>query len=90
MFQLNEHTKDILGRPNFACAQIAKILRDSGEDINHRSEDEQAHTIYYLLKMYEKHKENWLSETNKELKKMHDQNMANELIKQSVKKQAVD
>lgn len=70
LFDLNDDTKAILGKPNFTCANIAKILRASGEEIKERSEDEQAHTIYFLLKMYVEHGEEWRTKANEHLKEL--------------------
>ena len=70
MFELNDDTKEILGKPNFTCINIATILRSSGEDIKEKAEDEQAHVIYFLLKMYEKHGKDWRVKGNEHLKKL--------------------
>jgi hypothetical protein len=70
MFELNEDIKEILGKPNFTCINIATILRSSGEDIKEKSEDEQACVIYFLLEMYEKHGKDWREKGNEHLKKL--------------------
>ena len=59
MIKFDEEVKWILGRPNFACIGIANALRKSGMVIEHKSEDEQAATIYWMLEMYEMHGEHW-------------------------------
>jgi len=50
--ELNADLIDILGRPNFACAQIADVLRADGKVIKERSEDEQAAVIHWMLNIY--------------------------------------
>lgn len=49
----------ILGRPNFACAGIANVLRGMGQEIKEKSEDEQAAAIYWMLNIYLEHGEGW-------------------------------
>jgi hypothetical protein len=59
MFPLNEHTRWILGRPNFTLMRTGHALRKLGVDIATKAEDEQAVSIYWLLCMYERHPEDW-------------------------------
>ena len=68
MFELNDTTRWILGRPNFWCANIANALRAAGKKIPQKAEEEQAETIYWMLEMYEKHGDNWRDEGQKWLK----------------------
>ena len=63
----DETVREILGKPNFACSPIASILRLGGMEIKRKAEDEQACVLYWLLEMYCKHGENWLSEGDKYL-----------------------
>ena len=71
MFEFNEHTEWILGRPNFWCAQvIVPALRASGQDIAKKAEAEQAAAIYWMLQMYEKYGADWKEKGGKELKTM--------------------
>ena len=56
---LNADLVEILGRPNFACAMLADVLRASGEVIPRKSEAEQAHVIYWLLGLYRTHGADW-------------------------------
>lgn len=49
---LNDHMKAILGRMCFQCIHIAKLLRNDGQIIACRAEDEQAAVIYWLLNLY--------------------------------------
>lgn len=56
---LNENLRLILGRPNFACGQLAQILRLGGQEIERRAEHEQAAVIYFLLNIYLKHGSGW-------------------------------
>ena len=63
MLEWNDEIKWILGRPCFAVARIAWILRDSGyKEIRTKAEDEQALAIFFMLEMYEKYGENWRKE----------------------------
>ncbi|CAB3857461.1 hypothetical protein LMG3410_02103 [Achromobacter aegrifaciens] len=56
---LDENLRLILGRPNFACGQLAQMLRLGGQEIERRAEHEQAAVIYFLLKIYLKHGNGW-------------------------------
>ncbi|AZR94999.1 hypothetical protein BBB39_15435 [Bordetella trematum] len=64
---LDENLTLILGRPNFACAQLAQMLRASGQTIKHRTEDEQAAVIYFLLSAYLKHGAGWADKASEAL-----------------------
>lgn len=66
--ELNEHTRAILGRPNFKCIAIAHHLRTLGHDIPNKSEDEQAAVIAFLLNTYLEHGDNWLEKANEILR----------------------
>jgi len=57
--ELNEHTRAILGRPNFTCIHIAQRLRQMGFTVATHSEDEQASTLYFLLSLYLQHGDRW-------------------------------
>lgn len=59
MIDLNEHTRFILGRPNFMCSSMAELLRADGHAIDRKSEDEQAAVIHWLLGLYERHGNDW-------------------------------
>jgi hypothetical protein len=65
---LDPNVKQILGRPNFACAEIAEILRIGGDDIPRKAEAEQAAVIQFMLSVWEHHGDDWQSEGNKILK----------------------
>lgn len=56
---LDENLRLILGRPNFACGQLAQMLRLGGQEIECRAEHEQAAVIYFLLNIYLKHGSGW-------------------------------
>lgn len=49
---LNEDVEWILGRPNFACHDIANLHRRHGIDIKRKAEAEQAFVIHWLLGLY--------------------------------------
>lgn len=73
MIPFDDEVKWILGRPNFTFMHIAEIMRRAGKDIPRKAEDEQAHGIYWMLEMYEKHGANWRDEAEKWLKDNHPQ-----------------
>ncbi len=59
MFEFTDDIEWILGRPNFVCGQIARILREGGIEIPEKAEAEQARVIYWLLEMHQQHGEDW-------------------------------
>lgn len=65
--ELNEETKFILGRPNFWCGGIARLLRKRGYDIPLKSEDEQAYVIHWMLCLYEEHGSEFWGEKAREI-----------------------
>jgi hypothetical protein len=67
MFPLNEHTRWILGRPNFTLAGVFRKLRDMGVEIATKAEDEQAVSIYWMLCLHERHGDDWRVEGDKVL-----------------------
>ena len=67
MIELNEHTRWILGRPNFWCMPIANALRKIGYKIKPKAEDEQAVVIHWMLEMYKKYGDGWKGLASKEL-----------------------
>jgi hypothetical protein len=56
---LDEEVQDILGRPNFACRELAVMLRNKGWEIPTKAECEQAAVLYFCLRMYAMHGEGW-------------------------------
>lgn len=68
MLELNEETRFILGRPNFACAGTASLLRVLGHEIETKAEEEQAAAIHWMLCLYEKHGSKWKEKANEILK----------------------
>ena len=66
--ELTSDLREILGRPNFTCHFIAKALRLMGFDIPHKSEEEQAVTIYWMLGHYIRDPVNWRDAASAELK----------------------
>lgn len=68
MIEFDDTVKEILGRPNFACAAIANVLRKKGFEIDYKAEAEQARVLYWLLTMYEKHGSDWKTECENFLK----------------------
>jgi hypothetical protein len=59
MVPLDEHTKFILGRPNFTCIRAASRMRQLGHDIEPKADAEQAAVIHLMLTMYQKHGAAW-------------------------------
>ncbi|CAB3705235.1 hypothetical protein [Achromobacter piechaudii] len=56
---LDDDLIEILGRPNFACGELATLLRAGGHVIKNKAEHEQAAVIYFLLGYYLKHGSAW-------------------------------
>lgn len=71
--ELNAELIEILGRPNFACAQIADVLRADGRLIKERSEDEQAAVLYWMLEIYIKHPDKWREVVGEEFDRIRKQ-----------------
>ncbi|MBL4664293.1 MAG: hypothetical protein JKY22_12250 [Flavobacteriaceae bacterium] len=76
MIKLSSEEISILGRPNFACANVAKILIASNvyEDKEKKAEYEQAVYIHWASGLLIKHGKNWREEgdkiLNEEVKKL--------------------
>jgi hypothetical protein len=68
MFELDDETRWILGRPNFMCAPIARQLRAKGHVIAEKAEDEQAVAIHWMLCLHEEHGASWRDHANAYLK----------------------
>ena len=66
----DEDTQWILGRPCFAIADIARVLRLGGQEIKTRAEDEQAAAIFWMLGQYEKHGKDWRKKGDEELRQI--------------------
>lgn len=64
---LNDDLIEILGRPNFACGQMAHAFKAAGYAIKEKAEDEQAFIIHWLLGLYLADPENWRKQAGKEL-----------------------
>lgn len=64
---LNDDLVEILGRPNFACIQIAKVLRASGVEIKSKAEHEQATVLHYMLAFYLQHGADWWTKASEDL-----------------------
>ena len=65
--EMNDDLRAILGRPCFACGQLAELMRKNGMEIRTRAEDEQAAVIFWLLKIYLEFKEGWQPEAARQL-----------------------
>lgn len=58
---------EILGRPCFACINLAMQLRRGGWEIGQRAEDEQAAVLLFTLKHWLADKVNWRENADREL-----------------------
>ncbi len=65
---LSEDEKSILGRPNFACGQIAERMRQMGIDCPKKAEAEQALVIFTMLEFHKSDGEAWAEKMNEWLK----------------------
>lgn len=58
--ELNDDLAEILGRPNFACGQLAHLMVKVGDaDIPRKAEAEQAAVIFKLLGFYAERGTEW-------------------------------
>ena len=65
---LSDDEKNIMGRPNFACAKIAHRMRDMGFEVATKAEDEQALVIWAMLEFYKEFGKDWSDKMNEFLK----------------------
>jgi hypothetical protein len=65
---LSQDEKNILGRPNFACGQIAARMREIGFECPPEAEREQAMVIHTMLKFHEKYGTEWATKMTDFLK----------------------
>ena len=65
---LSDDEKNILGRPNFACGQIAERMRKMGIDCDRKAEAEQALVILTMLEFHKSEGEAWAEKMNEWLK----------------------
>jgi transposase len=70
MIKLSDDEITILGRPNFLCAQITKVLIECGvyEKGTDSAEYEQAVYIHWASNLLKEHGVNWRKVANKILK----------------------
>ena len=63
---LNADQVEILGKPNFACADLAKLLFESGtyKKDSHKAEYNQAVVIHWLNSIYEEFGSGWRKEVS--------------------------
>lgn len=59
---------NIMGKPNFACGIIAERMRTLGFQCNRKAENEQALTIWLLLKFYKQYGDSYIEKVNDFLK----------------------
>lgn len=74
MIKLSTDEIEILGRPNFACAQVAKLLIASGlyEDKGRKVEYEQAVYIHWASDLIVEHGNDWKRQAGKILSNLID------------------
>jgi len=73
MIKLDDIQIEILGKPNFACAAIAKLLIAAAvyEDKAQKAEYEQAVFIHWAMALYEKHGDKWRAAAKVALAECH-------------------
>lgn len=59
--------RDALGVMIFQTGPIAHLLRETGDSIPPKAEEEQAHVLWWFLKMISEHGDNWRAEVGKEM-----------------------
>jgi hypothetical protein len=69
---LDDDLREILGRPNFACGEIASLLRVMGHEIAKKAEAEQAAVIHWMLAKYAAHGGDWWTHCRAELQAVID------------------
>jgi len=69
----NESVRQILGRPNFACIELAGMLRMRGDVIPHRAESEQAAVLRFLLNCYLELPDRWHDNVRDKLRRIERQ-----------------
>ena len=74
MKMLSDDEIEILGRPNFACASVAKLLISAGlyEDKAKKAEYEQAVFIHWASNLLREHGDNWKKEAARILDELQD------------------
>lgn len=56
---LSDDEKSIMGRPNFACGNIARRMREMGFEVAEKAEEEQAVVIWTMLEFYKEFGKDW-------------------------------
>ena len=68
LHEMNEDLLAILGKPNFVCGPIAHLMKAAGVvDMRPKSEDEQAHVLLWLLRLYLEHGYAWANVASLEI-----------------------
>lgn len=72
MIKLSDQAIKVYGRPNFSCAQMAKILINGGlyEDKESKAEYEQAVYIHWASGLLREHGEDWTKKGTAILKEL--------------------
>ncbi|PVX75589.1 hypothetical protein, partial [Paraburkholderia unamae] len=68
--ELSDDLREVLGWPNFRCGPVAHVMRDSGDEIKRKAEDEQAHVLHWLVKLVLKHGADWQPHAAEALKEI--------------------
>ncbi|WP_448130699.1 hypothetical protein [Stenotrophomonas rhizophila] len=69
----NHVVRQILGRPNFGCIELAGMLRMRGDDIPPRAEAEQAAVLLFLLNCYLELPDRWHDNVRDKLRRIDGQ-----------------
>lgn len=69
----NEIVRQILGRPNFACIELAGALRLRGDEIPRHAESEQAAVLLFLLNSYLELPDRWHDNVRDKLRRIDSQ-----------------
>ena len=73
MIKLTDDDVEILGRPNFGCSSIARLLTKGGvyEDRGQKSEYEQAVCIHWLRNLQDIFGDNWRTQAAHEIERLN-------------------
>lgn len=67
LLEFDDEVRWILGQPIFKHMRIVHIHRQAGIEISSRMEDEQAHVLFWMLDLYQKHGADWRAAAEAEL-----------------------
>lgn len=70
--ELNPALREVLGLMCFTTGPIAHAMRDAGESIPHKIEDEQAHVLHWLIGLALEHGDGWKAIAGKRIEELQD------------------